>query len=228
MLHSRVLPSMVLGLIFFAAYGVGQQKPQAPPAAAGTQEFPVVLQHEITAGKTPPGTKVEMKLAMATLVNGTVIPKDAALSGEVVQSVAKTKTDPSQVSVRIDSATWKGGTASLRVYLIPWYYPTEMETGQDLQYGPQKPASATWNGQGEYPSQRTEGYKPFPGAETNKDESAPNTPNAVSSKHASRMKNVEEQKNANGDIVLLSKHSNLKFERFTTYILAPAEAAGAK
>ena len=226
MLQSRVLLSVVLA-VTFSANGVGQQKAQVPSRVTGTQEFPVVLQHGVAAGKTAPGTKVEAKLAMATLVNGTVIPKDAVLSGEVIESATKTKTEPSRLSVRFDSATWKGGSTGLKLYITPWYYPTEMETGQDLEYGPPKPASATWNGAGEYPG-RNEGYKPFPSAGSDKDPAAPNTPNSVQSKHALRMKNVDEAKSSQGDIVLVSKHSNLKFERFTTYVASSGDVAGPK
>lgn len=227
MLQLRVLLSVVLA-VTFSANGVGQQKAQVASAVTGTQEFPVVLQHGVAAGKTAPGTKVEAKLAMATLVNGTVIPKDALLSGEVIESAAKTRTEPSRLGIRFDSATWKGGNTSLKLYVTPWYYPTEMEAGQDLEYGPPKPPSATWNGAGEYPSRNTEGYKPFPSAGSDKGSAAPNTPNPVQSKHALRMKNVDEAKSSEGDIVLVSRHSNVKLERFTTYVASSVDAAGPK
>lgn len=66
---------------------------------------------------------MQAKLRMATLVNGTVIPQGAVFSGKVVESAAKTKTDPSKLAIRIDSAQWKNGSTALKIYLIGWFYP---------------------------------------------------------------------------------------------------------
>jgi hypothetical protein len=60
----------------------GQHKPATHSSPAGG-EVPAVMRQDVAAGKTPVGTRVEAKLAVATLVNGTVIPKDAILSGGV-------------------------------------------------------------------------------------------------------------------------------------------------
>jgi hypothetical protein len=66
--------AVALGAIAF----VGQQTPANPET-----EFPVLMRQDIIAGKTTVGTKVEAKLVLGTLLNGTVIPKNAILSGEV-------------------------------------------------------------------------------------------------------------------------------------------------
>ena len=100
---------------------LAQQPHTNPPATV--QEFPVLLQQSVTAGKTLPGTRIQAKLWVATLLDGKVIPRNAVFSGEVVESVAKTATDPSRVSLRMDSVQWKNGSAVVKVYLTAWYYP---------------------------------------------------------------------------------------------------------
>jgi len=93
----------------------GQQQP-APSGPSGVREFPVILEQSVVAGKTV-GTKVQAKLEVATLVDGTVIPRNAIFSGEVLESVAKTRTDPSRLAIRMDSVQWKNCSASLKVLL---------------------------------------------------------------------------------------------------------------
>src|SRR5690242_5039995 len=119
---------------FCASCALGQQKP-APPTPPGVQEFPVVLQQNIEAGKTAIGAKVQAKLTVATLVNRVVIPKDAIFSGVILESVAKRGKDPSRLAIRMESVQWKDGSASIKAYLTPWYYPRTAETGPSLQYG---------------------------------------------------------------------------------------------
>ena len=65
----------------------------------------MILQQSITAGKTPVGAKIQAKLEVATLLDGTVIPRNAVFSGEVIESVAKTRTEPSRIALRMDSST---------------------------------------------------------------------------------------------------------------------------
>jgi len=213
---------------------LGQQK-SVPSAASAAQEFPVVFQESMVAGKTAIGTKVEAKLGMATLVNGTVIPQGAVFSGEVVASTAKNKTEPSRLGIKIDSARWKSGSATLKLYLVGWFYPALAEAGQDLQYGPQQPATRTWNGQGEYPADNTKVYRPFPSAGADGNSSGPDTSTSVTSQHRMKMKNVETDRGNDGTIALVSSHSNIKLDKLTTYVLAspellvvPAKAATAK
>jgi hypothetical protein len=94
----------------------GQQQP-APSGPSGVREFPVILEQSVVAGKTPVGSKIQAKLEVATSVDGTVIPRNAIFSGEVLESVAKTRTDPSCLAIRMDSVQWKNGSASLKVLL---------------------------------------------------------------------------------------------------------------
>lgn len=217
----RLLFNLILGAAGTAGL-VGQQTPQTAPT---TQEFPVVLLQNVTAGKTPAGTKVQAKLSIATLVSGVVIPRNAVFSGEIVESLAKTSKAHSRLAIRMDSITWKDGTTSIKAFMTPWFYPTVSESGQDLQYGPPQPASRTWNGAGAYPDPNLRGYKPFPDAGSDKDPSAPDTPASVTSKKRVPMKNVEADRNSDGTVALVSKNGNIKLDRLTTYILASDVAA---
>ena len=217
-------------LVLFFAYSatlLGQQKP-AISSPSGLQEFPVLLEQNLAAGKTPAGTKIQAKLQVATLVAGTVIPRNAVFSGEVVESVAKTKTDPSRVAIRMDSAQWKNGSAAVKIYLTAWYYPARDAAGQDLQYGPTEPANRTWNGQGQYPDPNSKSYKPFPGSESDKDTAVPDTPSAALSNHRVLMKDVECSNGADGTLALVSKRNNIKLDKITTYVLASDNLVPAK
>jgi hypothetical protein len=190
----------------------GQQQP-APSGPSGVREFPVILEQSLVAGKTPVGTKIQAKLEVATLVDGTVIPRNAIFSGEVLESVAKTRTDPSRLAIRMDSVQWNDS----RFYLTAWYYPAEDASGQNLQYGPTQPANRTWNGEGQYPDPNSKIYKPFPGGDANdKSASVPDTPSATISNHRVLMKDVETASGNDGEIALVSKHSNIKLDKVTT------------
>jgi hypothetical protein len=217
------LPLAVL-LLFYSTIGFGQKTAPSPVSAAA-QEFPVTFQENIVAGKTPLGTKVQAKLRMATLVNGTVIPEGAIFSGEVVDSGAKTETNPSKLGIRINSAQWKGGSATLNIYLIGWFYPFVSQTGQDLQYGPQQPASRTWNGQGEYPAQDSHVYRPFPSGGS--ESGSPDSSSSVTSNHRVQMKNVQTDRSNDGTITLVSSHLNIKLDKMTTYVLASTDLLAA-
>lgn len=225
MLRPCLFSNLVLG-VFFSASMLAQQN--QPPAAGTAQEFPVMLEQNVIAGKTPEGTKVQAKLSIATLVNGTVVPRNAVFSGEVTESAAKTKDQPSKVSVRMDSVAWKNGSAAVKLYMTAWFYPNMMDAGQDLQYGPTKTAQGSWNGAGEYPTdQNMKSYKPFPDSQQ-KDPTVPDTPNSVTSKHRVLMKNVESGQASDGGVELISKKSNIKLERYTTYVLAAGDLAPAR
>lgn len=205
---------------------VGQQTPSPspqPPSAStpvGVLEFPITLDQTIAAGKTAVGTQVQARLVVATLVNGVVVPKSAIFSGVVTESAEKSKDAPSRLAIRMDSVQWKDGSIPLKVYLTPWYYPTAQEGGQDLQYGPTKSDRATWNGQGQYPSDRSNVYQPFPGRGTDQGSAVPDTPSPVTSNHRVPMKNVMSSLDPDGAITIASKHSNLKLDKLTTYVLA--------
>jgi hypothetical protein len=224
--RTTAVSNLVL-LFAFSTTLFGQQKPASSPPS-GTQEFPVILQQSLAAGKTAAGTKIQAKLQVATLVAGTVIPRNAVFSGEVVESVAKTKTDPSRMAIRIDSAQWKNGSATVKVYLTAWYYPARDAAGQDLQYGPQEPANRTWNGQGQYPDPNSKSYKPFPGTDSNKDSAVPDTPSAALSSHRMLMKDVECSNGVDGTLALVSKRNNIKLDKITTYVLASDNLVPAK
>ena len=187
-----------------------------------------MLQQSVTAGKTPAGTRIQARLGVATLVDGTVIPRNAVFSGEVIESVAKTKSDQSRVALRMDSVHWKNGSAPVKVYLTAWYYPTKDTTGQDLQYGPQQPANRTWNGQGQYPDPNSKSYKPFPGSDSDKGTSVPDTPSSAASNHRVLMKDVVAESGTDGSLALVSKQSNIKLDKLTTYVLASGDLLPAK
>jgi len=215
-------PILLIYLILTARLGsfsIAQQAGQtAAPSSA--QEFPVMLQENVIAGKTPVGTKVQAKLSMATLLNGMVVPRNAVFAGEVIESAGKTKDQPSRVSIRVDSVTWKNGSTAVKLYMTPWFYPNLMDAGQDLQYGPTKSPQGSWNGAGEYPTdQNMKSYKPFPDGQE-KDSTVPDTPNSVRSNHRILMKNVQSGQASDGGVELVSKKSNIKLERYTTYVLA--------
>lgn len=227
----RFAVQSLLVIFFGSSFLLGQQKPGANPAEVappGTQDFPVMMRQSVTAGTTLVGTKVEARLSIATLVNGTVIPRNAVLSGEVTQSAAKTATEPSRLGIRFDSAQWKNGSAQLNLYLTAWYYLDVAQGGQDLQYGPPQTPQGAWNGVGEYPDPHVRSYEPFPGADSDKKPSAPDTPNSVPSNHRVAMKNVEVENAPDGGTSLVSKHRNLKLDKVTTYVLTAVAASPAK
>lgn len=198
---------------------LAQERPNAP--VLGAAEFPVVLQQSVTAGKTPVGTKVQAKLMMATLVNGTVIPRNAVFHGEVIESVAKTKTDPSRLAIQMDSGEWKNGSATVKLFVTSWYYPTRnVEADQDLQYGPEQPASRTWNGQGQYPDPNSKSYQPFPSSDSGNKSSVPDTPSSITSNHRVQMKDVLSAHSKDGAVEITSKRSNIKLDKLTMYVLA--------
>lgn len=221
---SSKLAVLTLVLVMALASAFGQQKPASSSSSgpsSGAREFPVTMQQNVTAGKTPPGTKVQAKLEVATLVDGAVIPRNAVFSGEVIESVAKTKTEPSRIAIRMDSVQWKGSSAAVKMYLTAWYYPVHEQMGQDLQYGPQQSAKGTWNGQGQYPDPNSKSYKPFPGSDTDKKNSTvPDTPNATTSNRRVPMNDVESASGADGTLTLISKRTNIKLDKLTTYVFS--------
>jgi hypothetical protein len=227
--RTMAVPYLVLSFLFVLCSSalLGQQKPtDSPPAAA--KEFPVVMQQNVTAGKTPVGTKIKAKLEVATLVDGLVIPRNAVFSGEVVESVAKSATDPSRLAIRVDSVLWKTGSTPIKAYLTAWYYPTKDTMGQNLQYGPTQPANRTWNGEGQYPDPNSKVYRPFPGSDSDKGASVPVTPSSTTSSQRVLMKDVESTGDNGGAIALVSRHANLKLDKLTTYVLGTGELVPAK
>jgi hypothetical protein len=232
---TRIVTTL-LSLICFAflcTAVVAQQTPASglpsadlaiPPTPVRALEFPMILEENIVAGKTAAGTAVQGKLVTATLLNGVVVPKNAVFSGVVTESVEKSKAEPSRLGIRLDTVQWKGQTTQIRVYLSPWYYPSVQESGaQDLQYGPTQSAKATWNGQGQYPSQNSKIYEPFPGRDSGQGSAVPDTPVPVTSSRRVAMKNVESSLDSSGAVTITSKHSNLKLDKLTTYVFASGD-----
>ncbi len=223
----KTVSTMVLLVAFSTVCSISlEAQAKADSAVQGSMpEFPVILQQSVAAGKTAVGTKVQAKLSIATLLSGVVYPRNSILSGEVVESAAKTKTEPSRIGIRIDSVNWKEKSASVRLYLTSWYYPGISESGQNLQYGPTESPQRTWNGAGAYPDPNSHSYKPFPDG-SDKSPSVPDTPSSKTSDRRVVMKDVDVQRGDDGGIILVSKHANIKLDRFTTYVLsanAPAK-----
>lgn len=221
MLVGGVLSSLLLN----CAAVLGQQK-AAGPSSPGVREFPVNMQQNVTAGGTPVGTKVKAKLTVATLVDGVVIPRNAAFSGEVIESVAKSASGPSRLAIRMDSVEWKKGSAPIKAYLTGWYYPTKMDEGQKLAYGPpnESVTSKTWNGAGTYPDPSNSASQSFPGHGSDRGaDSGPTAPLAVTSDHRVMMKNVESSRNNDGSVVITCTRSNIKLDKSTAYVLASGE-----
>ena len=213
-LSSAVLLSQVLH---------AQPTPAAGNLPAGL-EFPVVMRQNVAAGKTPVGTKVQAKLAVATLVAGVVVPEGAILSGEVTESVAKSATDPSRLGIRMDSAQWANGSAPIKVYLTAWYYPVvATATRADQAIGlPDAGNNPRPRMGGVYPGQRNPTSPPLSGSDPGA--MPPPTPADIS-KHRVLMKNVESMHNPDGAVTLTSKRSNIKLDKQTTYVLATGDLA---
>jgi len=224
----------VILAVFVCSAGLVSQEPAAagsssaiPSSANSTsvKEFPVNLKQDVTAGKTPVGTKVQAKLSVATLVDGTVFPKNTVFSGEVTESVAKSESNPSRVGIRMDSAQWKDGSAPIKIYLTAWFYPlVAAGRGQDLSYGPPQSPTKTWSGAGTYPDPNSPASQPFPSQDLNRSaESAPESPVYIVSKRRFLMKDVDSEHNSDGAVAISSRRFNIKLDRLTTYVLATGE-----
>jgi hypothetical protein len=193
-------------------------------AASPALELPVILKQNVTAGKTVVGTRVQAKLVIATLVNGTVIPQDAILSGEVIESVARTRTEPSRLGIRLDSAMWKHQSAAIKLYLTSWYYLPAPIDSPDLSSGGGDPGAGrgSLNGAGSYPNPNSPiGQYKFPGQESGPAPGAGGSPppNLVSNRRLT-MKGVDSMRKDDGAFFLSSVRTNLKLDRTTTYVFA--------
>jgi len=228
-----VVGHAVLTVVLGSAALLSQPTP-APPSSSAGLEFPVIMRQNVAAGATPIGTKIQAKLVVATLVDGVVVPRDAILSGEVTESVAKSKTDPSRLAIRMDSAQWKNGAAPIKVYLTAWFYPVATMKPPDLSYEPPDTATSgkNWNGNngpnasrsmGKHPDSRNP-TQPFPAGDTDQDPSvALPSPSSGISKRRVLMKNVESRRNSGGAVTLTSERFNIKLDKVTTYVLAAGD-----
>jgi len=213
-----------LAILLASAILFGQQRSSTLNLA---HEFPVTLEQKAVAGKTPVGTKIKARLVSATLVSGVVIPRGATLSGEVVESAAKSASSPSRLALHVDSAQWKNGSSPINVYLTAWYYPVAGMANQDLSYQPADAAQSkkNWNGQGTYPDPNNPASQPFPSGDQSAkaDSGAALSPSSGISNHRVLMKNVDSVINSDGSVTLTSMHSNIKLDKLTTYVLATGD-----
>ena len=225
-----IVRSLVLTAVFWSVGLLGQPKP-AVPSASSVPEFPVTMRQNVVAGKTSVGTKVQAKLAIATLLDGTVIPKGATFSGEVVESVAKSAADPSRLAIRMDSVQWKKGSAPIKVYLTAWFYPIRMPVAEDTSDEP--PAipigRPRQHREGTYSNPNSPASRPFPGGDTAKSpDVTPDSPASSISNHRALMKDVESTSNSDGVVAITSGRFNIKLNKTTTYVLATGDLTPVK
>lgn len=226
----------VLTVVLGSAAVFGQPAPAAPSSQAAI-ELPVTMRQNVAAGKTTVGTKVQAKLAVATLVDGVVVPRDAVFSGEVTESVARSATTPSRLAIRMASAQWKNGAAPIvlslapKVYLTAWYYPVAMPTNQDFSSSLPDAANhpRPLGGTGvAYPGPRNPTAPPVPGPDPGRDRDTGLAQPSNISQHRVLMKNVESTRSSEGAVILTSQHSNIKLDKSTTYVLAAGDLLPAK
>jgi len=210
-----------------------QSKPQA--SASGYQEFPVTMRQNVIAGKTTVGTKVEAKLTAATFVDGTVIPVGAIFSGEVIESAAKSATDPSRLALRMDSVQWKAGSKPVTVYLTSWYYPIvtperreSNADDEDASDGPPvTPSSRPPLGRVMISKNPTPQPTP-PGPPPRSGVPHPTPANSNVSARRVTMKDVDSKRSPDGTLAIASTHVNIKLDKSTTYVLATADPVSTK
>lgn len=207
---------------------LGQTTPRAN-GSAPVLEFPVFMRQNVVAGKTSAGSKVETKLAVATLVNGAVIPAGAILTGEVTESRAKSGNEPCRLAVRIDSARWNQGqnTSSIGfgagLYLTGWVYPTEVRTDENAADGPvpvRHGSTQHIGGSAPYPNPNTQDSPVYTKGNTGKTAGRGSGPSTTVSPHLVLMKNVEVSRAADGSVALTSVQGNIKLDKSTIYVLA--------
>ncbi|HEV7220809.1 MAG: hypothetical protein ACHP8A_10040 [Terriglobales bacterium] len=210
-----VVPGALLGFWFAASYA--QQTPTPSPHPA-LHEFPLTLQENIESGKAKIGTKVQAKLAMATMFHGMIIPRNAVFSGLVIESDAKSAKAPAKLAIRMETAEWKDGSTSLTAYLLPLSYATTAPAVQGLRNESQDPDSRTLSeGQSESPMQRS-----FPNNDSQAAQAAiPEIPTA--SNRPVPMKNVVIARADEGGAALVSDRGNIKLNKMTTYVFAAIE-----
>lgn len=182
--------SLVNAIAAFANAGPLQLSGNGAAASVrGVQAFPVVFQRSVTAGKTPVGTTIQATLSLATLLNGTVVPQNARFSGKIVVSQARTKNQASRLSIRMDSVSWKNGSAPVKVFLSDWFSP-RIPVPRNLQSGIIK---GSVNG--------------------------PAVPYSPVSQHWEKMKDVDRERAGDGTVTLVCKQHTVKIYRYITYML---------
>jgi hypothetical protein len=226
--------SVVIFLIiqFPLAQNQKSTSPSTHPLGSGI-ELPVTLRQNVAAGNTPAGTKIQAHLTMATLVNGVVLPEGALLTGEVIESAARTKDNPSRLSIRLDSAQWKAHPDPLQLsptpYLTEWFYPPiplklhDHDRASESGF-PDATHNPGFGTGGAYPGQRNPSGPPFssPSSADDPSRSDPSSrqPQTDNSQHREQMKSVETSRSADGTPALTSKTLNIKLDKNTTYVFS--------
>lgn len=244
MFTKPIAAGYALFTVFLTSVALLSQAPPTPSSSIAGLEFPVIMRQKVVAGTTSVGTKVQAKLAVATLVNGVVVPQDAILSGEVIESAAKSAGGPSRLAIRMDSVQWKNGSApkalqlTTKVFLTAWYYPAVPPSPQDLSdkaAEAARPSSRHPNNApfptDTYPTPNSPASQPFPGRNPNSSVDTlppPPAPASGISQHRVLMKNVESAQDSEGTVSLTSKWSNIKIDKTTTYVLATGDLAGGR
>jgi hypothetical protein len=156
-----------------------------------------------------------------------VIPRNALISGEVIESVAKSGNSPSRLAIRMDSAQWKNGGVKFTGYLTAWYYPPAPMPPPDISYAPPGDRR-NWGGV-DPTVDTTDPPNPAQTLSRHQDTSVnADAPATFISKNRVLMKNVNVASGAEGSIVLVSSRSNIKLEKLSTYVLAVNEVLPAK
>ena len=210
--------SQVAILACFFAASIGQQK--SPTSSSGVlHEFPLVLQQSIESGKAKIGTKVQAKLAVAIVFDGTVIPRNAVFSGLVIESTPKSAKEPAKLAIRIETAEWKHGSSSITAYVLPLYYPATTQSVQNFGDAPQESGPTTSNGAQGSSSESPMYHQSFPANESQA--AIPEIPSP--SNRPVQSKNVTVAPADEGGAALVSEHSNIKLFKLTTYVFAARE-----
>ena len=214
-----ILQGALLG--FWSVASFAQQAPPSAPHPA-LHEFPLTLQQSIESGKAKIGTKVQARLAIATLFRGTVIPRNALFTGVVIESDAKSAKDPAKIAIRMETAEWKGGSTSLTAYLLPLSYATTVQAAQGPRGESQDPSSRSTNDAGQDANSPMRQQFPTNDSQAAQ-EAIPEAP-TISSRPA-QLKNVTLAPSDEGGAALVSERANIKLNKQTTYVFAAVEPA---
>ena len=224
---TKFSPGLPLSLLLLSL-AAHAQSPSPQHAPALTQEFPVIMQQKLEAGKTPVGTKVQAKLVVASLVNGIVFPRNSLFTGEVTDSIARKGDEPSRLAIRMHTLQSGDKTIALEADLTGWIYPVEVTRPQDLSFQPpdEQNSPKNWNGGGAYPDPNNPvSQQKFPGRDSDRDSGQQaGSPSSAISKHRVTMKGVVEFRDADDRLTLRATKFNIKIDRLTTYVLTPTVA----
>ncbi len=222
----QVFAHFVLATAALASFLWAQQAPTA--YAPVLKEFPVTMRQNIVAGKTPIGTKIQAKLTIATLIDGKVAPIGAVFNGAVLESVAKSATVPSRLSVRIDSIEWKNNSVPVKAYLTNWYYPILLGSNENLSHDSPGGMHGEVGAQTGTTRQMGQASTPFPTGANQQGPDLPPAPTSSVSDHRILLKDVDSTHADDGSLAITSTRSNIKLDKSTTYVLATGDLSAAK